>query len=31
VSQTAHEASSYQMQPWTARAVTAETLDQVFD
>jgi hypothetical protein len=31
VSQTVHGASSDQIQAWTARAVTAETLDQVFD
>jgi Putative transposase, YhgA-like len=31
VSQTVHRASSDQIQAWTARAVTAETLDQVFD
>jgi len=31
VSQTVHGASSDQIQVWTARAVTAETLDQVFD
>lgn len=28
---TVHGASSNQVQAWTARAVTAETLDQVFD
>jgi hypothetical protein len=31
VSQTVHGAPSDQIQAWTARAVTAETLDQVFD
>jgi hypothetical protein len=31
VPQTVHRASSDQIQAWTARAVTAETLDQVFD
>jgi hypothetical protein len=30
VSQTVHGASSDQIQAWTARAVTTETLDQVF-
>jgi hypothetical protein len=30
VSQTVHGASSGQVQAWTARAATAETLDQVF-
>jgi hypothetical protein len=31
VSHTVHGASSDQIQAWTARAVTAETLNQVFD
>jgi predicted transposase YdaD len=31
MSKTVHEASSDQIQAWTTRAVTAETLDQVFD
>jgi hypothetical protein len=31
MSQTVHLASSDQLQAWTVRAVTAETLDQVFD